>query len=233
MLTRNDYFNIALHLKFPELFNFCSSDVQIELVCSSESFWQQYLAVNFKVINPISTLTYKQTAQIVYRFLKLTQSSQEYVTLNAFQQFLSLPVEKINEILEAMDKSKQYDQRFIPNFLDLNGILCNIDENIERIDTIYDLPEVNPTNGSYIGEPNRYTKEELEFIKSVDKYVHKMSPYVTLNGIIYLPFDYEALDTIFDFRKYPESKPQLRNFMEHVYRTFSAESALIFIRYLT
>ena len=230
MLTRNDYFNIALHLKFPELFNFCSSDTSIEQICSSENFWQQYLFINFKVTRSISGLTYKQTAQTIYKFLKLTQLFREYVTLNAFLKFLTFPLDKINQILEAMDKNKSYNPHFIPNFLDINGILSNIGESIEIDENYPDLPEVNPTRDFYVGESNRYTKEELEFIQAVDRYVHKMTPYVTLNGLIHIPFDYEALNNIFDFRKIPESKLQLRDFMDHVYRMFSAESTLIFIR---
>lgn len=135
------------------------------------------------------------------------------------------------------DIANKYPPKDImPTILDIDGILgyTSIDFSIEEgFDEYPDLPEVTPGSTIYyIGESNIYINSEILFIKAVDKYVHKMTAYVTLNGFIYLPFDYDELSNITNLRRIPENNIGLKSFMSHINGLFSDELTLLLIRNL-
>lgn len=224
MLNRNDYFNIGLHLKFSDFFHFCSSDRALQQLCSSESFWQQYLDLNFGVDQPISGLTFKETGQKVFEILKASAKHQYYFSLKALLTLLKLPEAEIDEKIEEFNDN------------DIGPHIISIGDVTEK-DPIGDypkLPKVQPSvnYNSSLSFHNKYNKSELAFIRAVDKLIHRPTLYVTLNGLITIPYDIDQLDNIsFNENRNPTNDNDLDLFIEHINDLYSVEQRIINIRF--
>ncbi len=224
-LNQDDLVNIAYKLDFSSLYYYCTTNSDINKLCSTEYFWQSYLKQNFQIVQPIPELNFIRTAKKVYEILCDMKSSKLYLSLDAFQTLLIFDVEYIDlRMDEYLNDSQNY-----PRLINVSTVL------LDRTDDSYpdypQLPKVVPS-GNYPDHYPTYNDDELKFIKAVDILIHKSTAYITLKGLIYIPYDIDMLDNIvFNINKNPLNDNNLDLFLEHIYNRFSIEEQLLAIRY--
>lgn len=220
-LDKDSLFNIAIYLNPNELKNLGGINKKIyELM--DERFWQRYLYFKFKISEPIPELTFKETADEIYKILDQTQKANKYFTLQAFIILLTSNQQVIANKLPGLISMRRY----------LIG--CAYIINGKPQDDYPLLPDVHPS-GRYInhwGFNYIYNSSEHEFIKEVDKYVHNYIPYITFNGLKYIKYD---LDRLLNIAYNPKSKytadQNMSEFIDHLVDLYRVEEHLMVMRY--
>lgn len=276
--TGNDYYNIGLRLRFPDLLNFFATSKSVYTLSHDQGFWNAYLKKQFG-INKIFKLTSNQDSNLlklakhIYFFLLSKQQDESYVTHLAFQKFLDFSVEQrlefVNLLVREIDKSKptpphphlndltiyqwiiqdilefelddsvKYEDYAYgtkdPRMLLYPTVVLNTDSQVQP-KCVFDASKIQFTSNTrfYEGQLNTYTQTQLEFIRMLNTYVHRETPYLSLDGIVTIPFDYEALDYILFSGNFDQTRHKnLYKFVNHVRDMYTSELSILLIQKFT
>jgi hypothetical protein len=84
-------FEVMLYLPYPSVINQCKINKKFASICESEFFWKKYLSTHLDIDFPINSLTFSETAQVLYMFLDSIfrlSASIEYISTWALRNIL-------------------------------------------------------------------------------------------------------------------------------------------------
>lgn len=270
--TGNDYYNIGLRLKFPDLINFFATSKCVHKLSNDDGFWYAYLEHQFRInktfFNPDSNIL--KLAKMIYFFLLFAHHDKSYITHVTLQKFVSLLHELQYHFLcdvkrDSVDyRSKPPSHPLLGSVFDYFTLLANIDEHDAKMNfdehvygpkdprmllyptvtigesrfkesvSTFDASKIqfNRYTKFHISDFNDYTTTQLEFIKLVDSYVHRVTPYFSLDGMITISFDCDALEYILYSGRFKFTDPdaKLYNLINHVNDMYMCEFKILLMR---
>lgn len=138
----NDYYNIGLRLKFPDLISFLSCNKCIHALSTDFGFWTKYLKIHFKV-GKVFNIGFEfdldpdivRLAKHIYFLLLYTRHDEMYVTHIAFQKFLDLDFEDQSCLIDIIrkgndevDHTTKVPTHPLENLFTLTVLILNLDK---------------------------------------------------------------------------------------------------------
>lgn len=135
----NDYFNIGIRLRFPDLITFFGCNKSIYNLSNDPGFLKEYLKVQFQIGTTFkydfkSVLNIKKCVKRICFFLLYSHYDDTYVTHVAFQKFLELTIEQ-QTLLVCELKNDRIDYKLpVPShplmsgIVQYYGIMSNLEE---------------------------------------------------------------------------------------------------------